>query len=100
MYACLHGPGNLELLLECARKFSPHVEELPPDTVIFDIRGLETLYGPPENLAREIDRTVGVPANLALAANPDAAAHAARGFRGITVIAPPAGRPKPSLPCP
>jgi protein ImuB len=88
MYACLHGPGNLELLLECARKFSPHVEELPPDTVIFDIRGLETLYGPPENLAREIDRTVGVPANLALAANPDAAAHAARGFRGITVIAP------------
>lgn len=88
MYACLHGPGNLELLLECARRFSPHVEEQPPDTVIFDVRGLETLYGPAENLAREIDRAVGVPANIAIAANPDAAAHAARGFRGITVIAP------------
>ena len=32
-------------------EFSPHIEENPPDTVIFDVRGLESLYGPPERLA-------------------------------------------------
>jgi protein ImuB len=88
MYACLHAPGNLSLLTECARGFSPYIEENPPDTVMFDARGLETLYGPPATLAREIERRAGVPVNIALAANPDAAMHAARGFRGITVIAP------------
>ncbi len=88
MYACLDAPGNLPLLVECARGFSPHIEETPPGTVIFDVRGLESLYGPPASLAREIARRVGVPANIAIAANPDAAMHAARGFRGITVIEP------------
>ena len=85
-YACLHGPGNLPLLLECARGFSPHIEETSPDTVVFDVRGLEALHGPPAALAREIARRVGVPANIAIAPNPDAAVHAARGYRGITVI--------------
>jgi protein ImuB len=88
MYACLHAPGNLSLLTECARGFSPYIEENPPDTVVFDARGLESLYGPPASLARAIERRAGVPANIAIAANPDAAMHAARGFRGITVIAP------------
>ncbi|MEP6715201.1 MAG: hypothetical protein ABJC09_06480 [Terriglobia bacterium] len=88
MYACLHAPGNLPLLVECARGFSPHIEEIPPGTVIFDVRGLTALYGPPSSLAREIERLVGIPANLAIATNPDAAMHAARGFRGITVIEP------------
>ncbi len=92
MFACLNAPGNLPLAVECARGFSPHIEELPPDTVIFDVRGLESLYGPPEHLAREIERRVGVPASIAIAANPDAAMHAALGIRpgirGVTVIAP------------
>jgi protein ImuB len=74
--------------MECARRFSPYIEENPPDTVVFDARGLESLYGPPALLAREIERCAGVPANIAIAANPDAAMHAARGFRGITAIAP------------
>ena len=86
MYACLYGPGNLALLVECARGFSPHIEENAPDTVVFDVRGLEALYGPPEALAQEIERRVGVPAHIAIAANPDAAIHAARGFAGTTVI--------------
>ena len=86
MYACLYGRGNLALLVECARGFSPHVEENPPDTVVFDVRGLEALYGTPAQLAKEIERRVGVPANVAIASNPDAAVHAARGFAGITVI--------------
>jgi len=88
MFACLHAPGNLPLAVECARGFSPYIEENPPDTVIFDVRGLESLYGPPEMLAREIERRIGVPASLAIASNPDAAMHAAHGIRGVTIIAP------------
>jgi len=88
LFACLHAPGNLPLAVECARGFSPYIEENPPDTVIFDVRGLESLYGPPEMLAREIERRVGVQASIAIAANPDAAMHAAHGIRGVTVIAP------------
>jgi protein ImuB len=88
LFACLHAPGNLPLAVECARGFSPYIEENPPDTVIFDVRGLESLYGPPERLAREIERRIGVPASIAIAANPDAAMHAAHGIRGTTVIAP------------
>lgn len=87
MYACLNAPGNLPLAIECARGFSPHIEENPPDTVIFDVRGLESLFGPPPSLAREIERRIGVPASIAIAANPDAAMHAALGIRGVTVIA-------------
>src|SRR5437868_2933132 len=86
MYACLHAPGNLPLLIECARGFSPHIEENPPDAVVFDARGLEALYGNAAALAGEIERRVGVPANIAIAPNPDAAVHAARGIRGVTVI--------------
>ena len=88
MYACLHAPGNLALLMDCARGFSPHIEETSPDTVVFDARGLEALYGPPASLAVEIDRRIGVPAHIAIASNLDAAVHAARGLSGITVIEP------------
>ncbi len=88
MYACIHAPGNLPLLIECARGFSPHIEEIGADTILFDVRGLHSLYGPPPQLAREIDRRVGIAANIAIAANPDAAIHAARGIRGITTIEP------------
>ncbi len=83
MSACVR--GIFPLLVECARGFSPHIEENPPDSVIFDARGLEALHGPPLSLAREIDRRAGVKANIAIAPNPDAALHAARGFAGITV---------------
>src|SRR5580704_12061511 len=88
MYASIHAPGNLPLLLECARVFSPHIEEISPDTIVFDARGLTSLYGPPPQLAREIERRVGIPANIAIAANPDAAIHAAIGIPGITTIQP------------
>jgi protein ImuB len=87
MFACIHAPGNMPLALECARGFSPYVEETAADTVIFDARGLEVLHGPPHMLAREIERRIGVPASIAIAGNPDAAMHAAHGIRGVTVIA-------------
>ncbi len=88
LFACLHVPGNLPLAVECARGFSLYIEENPPDTVVFDVRGLASLYGPPEALAREIERRIGVAASIAIASNPDAAMHAAHGIRGVTVIAP------------
>lgn len=88
MFACLHAPGNASLLLECAAYFSPLIEETSPDTIVFDVRGLRSLYGSPEKLAEEIERRVGIDANLAIAANPDAAAHAARGIRGVTIVSP------------
>jgi protein ImuB len=88
MFACLHAPGNLPLLVECAGYFSPLLEETSPDTVVFDIRGLGWIYGTPEQIASEIQRRVGIAANLAIASNPDAAVHAARGIRGMTILPP------------
>ncbi|MEO8097300.1 MAG: hypothetical protein ABI811_06320 [Acidobacteriota bacterium] len=90
MFACLHAPGNLALLLECAGHFSPLMEETSPDTVVFDVRGLRRMFGAEEQIAAAIARRLGIKAHLALAANPDAAVHAARGFSGTTIV--PVGR--------
>ena len=76
-------------LLDCAQSFSPIVEDTAADTVILDIEGLERLFGPPAAIARDLARRasdLGMEANVAAAANPDAALHAARGFYGVTVI--------------
>ena len=79
-------------LLDLGLAFSPHVEETALDTVVLDLAGLDRLIGPPEEIARRLAvraSELGLEANIALAANPDAAVHAARGFRGVTLI--PAG---------
>jgi len=63
------------------------------DTAVLDLAGLEHLFGSPEKIARDIvgrARDLGLEAAVAVAANPDAAIHAARGFREITLI--PAGQ--------
>ncbi len=92
-----------DALLDCAHAFSPRVEDTnqqlsnsddqprPGDTIILDIDGLDRLFGPPGLIARELSARVskmGLAANIAIADNPDAAMHAARGFSGITVIPP------------
>ncbi len=89
MFACIHAPGAS--LLDCARDFSPLMEETAPGTVVLDIEGLAHLFGSPQELAETITRRVselGFRANVAVASNPDAAIHAALGFPGITVIPP------------
>src|SRR5947199_1071439 len=43
-------------LLDCAQSFSPRVEDRAPDTLLLDISGLEKLFGPLPNVAREIFR--------------------------------------------
>jgi protein ImuB len=86
MFACLHGTGNLTAL---AFEFSPTVEATGPETVTFDVAGLDRLFGLPQDVAAAIARRareVGVKASLALAGNPDAAICAARGFSGVSLI--------------
>jgi protein ImuB len=88
VFASIHAPGNLPILLDCARRFSPLIEITSPDTVTFDIRGLGRVYGEPQKIAREIERVIGMPAHIAIAANPDTAVCAARGIAGTRVISP------------
>ena len=76
-------------LLDGAQSFSPRLEDTAVDTVILDLAGLERLFGAPAQIARDLARRVcdlGLEANVAVAANADAAMHAARGFPGVTVI--------------
>lgn len=80
-------------LVDCACAFSPRVEDNPnaPDTIVLDLAGLERLFGPPAKIARELARRASdlkLEVNVAVAANIEAAFHAARGFAGVTVIPP------------
>jgi protein ImuB len=77
-------------LLQCAYKFSPRMESTAPGTVIVDLSGTSRLMGSAEEIGAALRReasAAGFVVNVALAANPDAALHAARGRRGLTVIA-------------
>ena len=76
-------------LLDGAQSFSPRVEDTAADTVILDLTGLERLFGAAAQIARDLARRIsdlGLEATVAVAGNPDAAMHAARGFPGVTVI--------------
>ncbi|HEY1185920.1 MAG TPA: hypothetical protein VGE89_17130 [Bryobacteraceae bacterium] len=86
MFACLHGTGNLAAV---AFDFSPLVERTAPDTVTCDVAGLDRLFGAAQELAAAIARRaaeIGAQAAIALAANPDAAICAARGFAGVSIV--------------
>jgi protein ImuB len=76
-------------LLDVAHAFTPRVEDTHPDRLLLDLAGLERLYGPAPAMARELASrvsSIGMDSNIGIAANPDAAMHAACGFSGITVI--------------
>jgi protein ImuB len=76
-------------LLDCAQSFSPEVEDTAPDVVLLDLAGLESLLGPLPKIARDLAQRVsqiGLQANIAVAANPDTALLAARGFCGVSLI--------------
>src|SRR5207244_11421396 len=77
------------VLLACAESFSPRVENTAPGTVVFDLEGMEYLFGSYSQIAEQVAEQVrgaGFQANVAVASNPDAAICAARGFRGISVL--------------
>ena len=92
MFACLHSPGGTaDRLTELATRFSPSIEVSDLETVVFAVDGLSQLIGPPDRIAAAIAHEgakLGLQANLAIASNPDAAAQAARHYRGVTLIPP------------
>src|SRR5882672_8787713 len=76
-------------LLDCAGGFSPRVEDTAHDTVVMDLEGLDRLFGSYTAIAGQIyDQTIllGLQPNVVVAANPDAAICASRGFEGTHVI--------------
>ena len=92
MYACIHvrdvSPEQQQALIDCAHDFSPSIE-VPSDRIIVDLRGLHAIFGGPDKIAvriRERVEQMGLSASIAVAATPDVAAIAARGFSGVTVI--------------
>jgi protein ImuB len=97
MFACIHVPNfSPDLSLrEFAYGFSPIIEEIRSDTVAIDVDGCELLFGSAYELANEVAvrarqaRTHGgleTAVNVAIAANPDAAIHAATHLKGITFV--------------
>src|SRR5215471_7536215 len=92
MYASIHTPdfpSSHATLLDCASAFSPRVEDTSENTVVFDIDGLERLFGSTAAIAEQLNQqlqSLGFTANIAIAANPDAAMCASRGFAGITIM--------------
>ncbi len=110
MFACIYGhvfpkDGFSDeikeaLLIDLAFTFSPLVEQTTFDTVVLDVSGDELLFSSKRQaevnwtrgLGDEIARRAaesGLKVNVSVAANPDVAIHAARTFKGVTVI--PAG---------
>ena len=76
-------------LLDCAQAFSPRVEDTAPNTVLLDLSGLTSLFGPLPTIARKIFHyasEMGFETHVAVASTIEAAMLAAHGFSGVTVI--------------
>src|SRR5258708_3063829 len=89
-FACIYAadPPVSGSLLEFACLFSPLVEETARDTVTLDLAGCDLLFGSPRGIAEALILNMaeaGIAASVAVAANPDAAIHLARGRNGVTV---------------
>src|SRR5258707_12175944 len=79
-------------LVELGGSFSPRVEAACPGAAILDLSGTEKLFGPWKNCIHNMTAkalAAGLFIRVAIAANPDAAFLAARGFSASTII--PAG---------
>ena len=87
MFACIHSPADVSLT-EFAYGFSPIVEEIGKGTVVIDVEGCELLFGSPYQLANEVVQRAETAVSVAVAANPDAAIHAATHLKGITYVSP------------
>ena len=99
MFACIYSEkvqANLSLT-DFAWSFSPAVEETGAGIVVIDVEGCELLFGSAYQLATEVvrrakqlpsDGGLETAVNVAIAANPDAAIHAATRLQGITFVSP------------
>src|SRR6516164_2670062 len=108
MFACVHSrsvsktPGGDDIslaLTDLAFTFSPLVERTTADTIVFDIAGQDLLFGTTSatnsapdvlaNITKAITQRAGqlkISVKVAIAANPDAAIHAARFLPSMTII--------------
>ena len=116
MFACIYGQSVSKfeasasaeaekttfVLVGLAFEFSPLVEQRSTNTVLLDIAGQGLLFGAPKveeastdeieaagNLANAIAQRASalhLKISVAVAVNPDVAIHAARSFRGVSVI--------------
>jgi protein ImuB len=116
MFACIYGQSvpkfeasasaeaekTTSVLVGLAFEFSPLVEQTSANTVLLDIAGQGLLFGAPKaeeastdemeavgNLANAIAQRASalhLKISVAVAVNPDVAIHAARSFRGVSVI--------------
>ena len=97
MFACIHvwNPSAALSLTDFAYGFSPVVEEVRAGTVVIDVDGCELLFGSAYELANEMtqraqkSQTEGgleTTISVAVAANPDAAIHAATHLKGVTFV--------------
>jgi protein ImuB len=89
MFACLYAPEHPAAVVKCAQAFSPLVEENAPGAIVLEASGLERLFGDPRRIAAAMAARAaeaGCKPHIALAANPDAALCAARGFPGISIV--------------
>src|ERR687897_2748849 len=95
MFACIYAPQVS--LTEFAYGFSPVVEEVRDGTVVIDVEGCELLFGSAYQLANAVAQRAQKPqteggvestVSVAIAANPDAAIHAATYLKGITYVSP------------
>ena len=97
MFACIYSenvPPDLSLT-DFAYAFSPLVEETKAGTVVIDIDGCDLLFGSAYQLANEVARRakqakdcggLEMAVSVAVAANPDAAIHAATRLPGVTFV--------------
>ena len=93
MFISIHIPNQqtafIDLLVECASAFSPHVEITDKCTVVFNASGLSKLYAGTKEITRAINQALtscGLSANIAVARNAETAILAARNFSGVTII--------------
>ena len=89
--SCAHEKAAHAALLDLGWSFSPRVEDTAADTIVIDLAGLSSLFGSDENIAAQLTQSVsafGLVTHVAIASNIEVAIHAARGFPGITLIAP------------
>jgi len=76
-------------LLDCAQSFSPRIQDAGADTVVFDLSGLEKLFGTVPKIARQISRRaaeMGLEVNVAAGATIEAAMLAAHGFSSVSIV--------------
>jgi protein ImuB len=77
------------LLVNCARAYSPRIQDKADDLILVDIDGLKSLFGTPLQIASKMRASLALErlsVNVAVAANPDSATLAARGYQGVTIV--------------